>query len=195
MRKHAFSLIEMMVALSILLILIPAMLPIYSSYMEDIKEQALKERLLEIRRALHVFYMEHGRYPYQLFDEYGNNVDFLDPTKNELINGVHDGYGSYPPRRRRYLSELPVDPMSGKRDWLLVPVDNDSDGVYNEDPVEVTASTRLSTAVARPMTAAADAARESWNFYRIDNDGDGRIDEDPIDVGDVRSRTPGYENY
>ena len=133
-RNSGFSLIELALALTILLIIIPSMMPVVENFMGDIQEQSLKQRILDIRRALQSFYMENGIYPNQLFDEYGNNVDFLNDSAAELVNGTHNGYGTYPVNRRTYITGLPADPFTLHKDWALIPIDNDLDGNINEDP-------------------------------------------------------------
>lgn len=195
---RGFSLIELALALTILLIIIPSMLPVYESFVKDIEEQALKQRILEVRRAMQVFYMEHGRYPHQIYDQFSNDVDFIVDKRSELVNGIHNGRDSYPANRRTYITKLPKDPMTGRVDWLLIPMDNDLDGVFNEDPIEVTTGTYLGNYDVMParmyrgMTTGTVAPNDG--FIRNDDDRDGRVDEDPIDVGDIRSRAPGFEN-
>ncbi len=189
--RTAFSLTELIMALVILLILIPTVVPIYDAFLSDSKEEALKERLAQVRRAIVAFKLENGRYPYQIFDHYGNNVDFLDNRFSELTQGVHNGFGTYPLGRRIYLDRLPIDPFTEKPDWKLIGVDNDGDGAFNEDPIEVTTSTHRFESIQRGLGERLVAPS---NFLAFDNDGDGLTDEDPVDVYDLRSRAPDYSN-
>lgn len=179
-------------ALVILLVIIPTVVPIYDAFLSDSKEHALKERLAQIRRAIAAFRMENGRYPYQLYDHFGNSVDFLDDSRSELTQGVHDGPQSYPLGRRMYLHKLPVDPITGKANWKLIGVDNDGDGAFNEDPIEVTTSTHRLLGVQRAL---GQKIISPLNFVAFDGDGDGLIDEDPIDVMDVRSSSPRHADF
>lgn len=188
-RALGFTLTELIMALIILLILVPGVVPIYDAFINDSKEEALKERLAQVRRAIIAFKIENGRYPYQIFDHYGNNVDFLDEKFSELTQGVHDGFGSYPRGRRIYLDRLPVDPFTEKADWKLIGVDNDGDGAFNEDPIEVTTSTHRTVGVTRSL---AGGIVSPLNFVAFDNDGDGLVDEDPVDIYDIRSRFPAH---
>lgn len=178
-------------ALIILLVLIPSVIPIYDAFLSDSKEEALRSRLATVRRAIISFKLEHGRYPYQIFDHYGNNVDFLDNRFSELTQGVHNGFGSYPLGRRIYLDRLPLDPFTERVDWKLLGVDNDGDGAFNEDPVEVTTSTHRTFAMTRGLD---DGLISPQNFLAFDNDGDGLTDEDPVDVYDIRSRSKDYSD-
>ena len=183
-----FSLTELVMALVILLIIIPQVVPVYDAFINDMEKEALKERLGYVRRAIVAFKMENGRYPYQVFDHFGNNVDFLDEDYSELTQGVHNGFGVYPTQRRIYLDRMPEDPVTGRTDWLLVGVDNDGDGAFNEDPIEVTTSTHRVSAVARGLTS---GTISPINYVPFDNDRDGLVDEDPVDVYDIRTRARG----
>jgi hypothetical protein len=156
----------------------------------DSKEEALKERLGQVRRAIVAFKLENGRFPYQIFDHYGNSVDFLNENFSELTQGVHNGFGVYPDGRRIYLERLPVDPFTEKPDWKLLGVDNDGDGAFNEDAIEVTTSTHRTFGVTRALDS--PAVISPINFIPFDSDGDGLVDEDPVDVYDIRSRHPEY---
>lgn len=190
--RGAFSLAELVMALAILLVLIPSVIPIYDAFLSDSKEESLRTRLASMRRAIVTFQLENGRYPYQLFDHFGNNVDILDDQVSELTQGPHDGFASYPPGRRIYLERIPVDPFTKKADWELIGVDNDGDGAFNEDPIDITTSTHRSVAVTRAL---GEKILAPLGYAVFDNDLDGRVDEDPIDVMDVRSRDPRYASY
>lgn len=190
--SRGFSLTEIVVAMTIILILIPAIMPIYASFMGDIEDEALSLRLSEFRRCLRIFYLENGRYPNALFDRYGNNVDILRDEGSELVNGIHSNFGTYPPNRRTYLANTPVDPYTHLANWDLIPVDNDGDGIFDEDPPEITTSTVRVLSTGRGITS---GAINIVRFSSYDNDGDGRFDEDPIDVADVKSRHPGREHF
>jgi prepilin-type N-terminal cleavage/methylation domain-containing protein len=205
--KRGFSLIELALALTILLIIIPTMIPIVENFMGDIQEQSLKQRILDIRRALQSFYLENGIYPNQLFDEFGNNVDFLHDDASELVNGTHNGYGTYPVNRRTYITGLPSDPITLHTDWNLIPIDNDLDGNINEDPKhfifdtymshysDMPPSTKMLKGVPQELYRGITTGTVRVGRFEVgDDDGDGRIDEDPIDVGDIKSRAAGFES-
>lgn len=184
--RGGFSLTELIMALVILLILIPSVVPIYDAFLQDSKEESLKARLEQVRRAIIAFKIENGRYPYQVYDQYGNNVDFLNNRLSELTQGVHDGRGTYPLGRRIYLDRLPIDPITEQVNWRLIGVDNDGDGSFNEDGVESIASTHRTTATTRTLGGNHFSPSQPMP---IDNDNDGLVDEDPVDVYDIRSRS------
>ncbi len=189
--NRGFSLTELILALVILLIIIPQVIPLYDAFLEDSKEESLRSRIGQFRRSLTVFQQENGRFPFQLSDQYGNSTDFLDNRFSELTNGVHNAFGKYAPGRRIYMEAIPVDPITGLKDWKLVGVDNDGDDAFNEDSIEVTTSTHRLSGVVRGLTT---GVVDPQNFVANDDDNDGLVDEDPVDVYDVRSRARGYSD-
>ena len=91
---RAFTLIEMMVVLSIVALLLTLAVPRYFSSVDKSKEVVLKENLRLIRLSLDKFYADKGRYP--------ENLD-------ELVDS-------------KYLRNVPVDPMTeSNRNWILIP--------------------------------------------------------------------------
>jgi prepilin-type N-terminal cleavage/methylation domain-containing protein len=183
--RHAFSLVEVVVALAILLILLPLSTPLYDQFVKDAREQALRQRLAQVRRQFRLFYQDHRRFPNLLFDQFGNQVDLLDNRYSELVEGVHDGpAGHYPLNRRRYLAEVPVDPFSGRADWVLVRADTISDPIASRRPMQTETSTRQLSSRRRSIT--------SGTIELLNN-----IQEVTglVTIMDVKSRTPGYEDY
>ena len=89
-----FSLIELVVVLSIVALLLTIAAPRYFKSVEKSKETVLKSNLAMTRDALDKFYGDNGRYP-----------DSLD----ELI-------------QKKYLRKLPNDPLvDDSTSWILVP--------------------------------------------------------------------------
>ncbi len=179
---------ELIVAMVILVILLPSAIPLYERFLADAKEEALRQRLNEVRRAITAFRMEHGRYPNRLFDSFGNNVDFLDNDKSELVQGVHDGPGTYPLNRRTFLPEIPEDPFSEQLDWDLVIMQNE-----NIAERQSSSGLRITTERSRRVGWSLNSSTNKWvappavvNPYvprAVSGSG----------IGDVRSRTSGYE--
>lgn len=158
--RQAFSLVEILVALSIVLLLTSMIAGVFQVPVEDAKQQVFEANKNAVRRALRDFYNDHGRFPYNGQDDFGNVVAFLDPNTSEIVNGVHDRLGGYPRKRTRYLVSIPLDPTltDPLPLWNLQSFDNDGDGECDEDPIG-----------------------------GGDQDGDGRVDEDPPDVRDIFS--------
>lgn len=91
---RGFTLIEILVVLTIVGLLLTLAAPRYFGSVDRSKEVALQENLQTTRRALDQFYSDTGRYPASL---------------EELVE-------------KRYLRSVPLDPVTGASDtWVLVP--------------------------------------------------------------------------
>jgi prepilin-type N-terminal cleavage/methylation domain-containing protein len=98
-----FTLIELLVVMAIVALLLSIALPRYQSTLNKSREVALAENLKIIRLTIDQFYGDNGRYPQNLA---------------ELVE-------------KKYLRELPLDPVAESRDsWLAVPSrDADKPGI------------------------------------------------------------------
>jgi len=89
-----FTLVELLVVLSILALLLSLAVPRYFSGVQRAKEQALKQQLATTRKALDEFYADQGQYP---------------ETLQELVD-------------KHYLDKLPWDPIAERNDvWVITP--------------------------------------------------------------------------
>lgn len=92
-RNRGFTLIELLVVMAIVAVLATLVAPRYFNQVDASKEAVLRENLRAVRDVLDRFYGDTGRYPESL---------------GELVE-------------RRYLRELPVDPMTeSSQTWQLV---------------------------------------------------------------------------
>ena len=90
---RGFTLIELLVVLAIVALLMTIATPRYIEHVERARETALRTDLKVMREAIDKFEGDQGRLP---------------ATLQELID-------------RRYLKEIPVDPITDKRDtWVVV---------------------------------------------------------------------------
>lgn len=88
-----FTLIELLVVLAIVALLITIAVPRYVDHVERARETALKTDLKVMREAIDKFEGDQGRLPANL---------------TELVE-------------RRYLKEVPLDPVTDKRDtWITI---------------------------------------------------------------------------
>lgn len=103
--RRGFTLIELMVVMTIVSLLLTLAAPRYFRSIERSKETVLKANLAATRDALDKFHADTGRYPEQL---------------RELVE-------------RKYLRTLPWDPMVENSDsWVLVAPSNGQPGsVYD----------------------------------------------------------------
>lgn len=107
-RSHGFTLIELMVVISIILILISTALPIYNQSIIRAKEAVLKQDLFTMRSVIDQYTLDKAKAPQSLDD---------------LVQAG-------------YLKEIPKDPFTDSRDtWtveqedVLLSVDQDEPGI------------------------------------------------------------------
>lgn len=190
---------ELLVAVTIMGALVLMAQGTYVVYMRDSVESALRHNLFQLRAAIQQFYADHGRYPYDRQDAFGNRLGFLDTATSELTQGVRVGPGNvYPDERVRYLLEIPIDPTTNQINWILLPNDNDGDWQAFSDSGQPAASNDFENGEGNGIW---DAGVEALNddagdpqteiggnpdtrFGRGDGRptrGEPRVDEDPFD--------------
>ena len=92
--RTGFTLIELIVVLTVLALLLTIAVPRYFSHIEHAKEATLKQDLSVMRDAIDKFHGDKGRYPDQL---------------DELVSA-------------RYIRTIPVDPITESAStWRVVP--------------------------------------------------------------------------
>lgn len=98
-RSRGFTLVELMVVLAIIALLMTIVAPRYFRSVDRAREATLHTSLNVMRDAIDKFLADQGRYPQSL---------------TELAE-------------RRYIREIPEDPITGRRDsWLMLPPPPDS---------------------------------------------------------------------
>lgn len=102
--KKGFTLVELMVVLTIIALLLSVVVPDYVGRVRHAEEAVLKENLSVMRDALDKHYADAGRYPASL---------------DELV-------------AKRYLRAIPNDPLTQAANWTAVPPsDPQKGGVYD----------------------------------------------------------------
>src|SRR5579863_1812152 len=119
--EAGLTLLELIIASSILLILATAALPTVKFAVVRPKEYELRRDLREIRNAI-------DRYK----DVADKNLVRVEagsegypPDLETLVKGVH--YGGSDTQKLRFLRRIPVDPMTGRAEWDLRSVQDDPD--------------------------------------------------------------------
>jgi general secretion pathway protein G len=104
-KRFGFTLIELLVVLTLIALLLTLAVPRYFASVERAKETALRENLKVMRAMIDRYYADTGKYPERL---------------QELVE-------------RRYLSAVPVDPITDSAaTWVVVPPrETDGHGVYD----------------------------------------------------------------
>ncbi len=120
-REAGMTLLELIIACSILLILSSAVLPIAKFAVIRQKEAELRRDLREMRDAIDRYKDTADRN--QIRVEIGS--EGYPPDLETLVKGVQLGAGS--DRKIRFLRRIPVDPMTGRADWGLRAVQDDPD--------------------------------------------------------------------
>jgi general secretion pathway protein G len=112
------TLLELIIASSILLILATAALPVIRFTVVRPKEAELRRDLREIRDAIDKYKDFADRNLVRV--EVGS--EGYPPDLETLVNGALLGMSS---QRVRFLRRIPIDPMTGKAEWNLQSVQDD----------------------------------------------------------------------
>ncbi len=117
-RRNGFTLVELIVAMTILMILTAAATPVMRVAIQRNKERELRRDLWEMRDAIDRYKDAADRGAFQTkLDSQG-----YPPDLDTLVKGV-DSNG----KKIRFLRRIPVDPMTGKDEWGLRSMQDDPD--------------------------------------------------------------------
>jgi general secretion pathway protein G len=92
LRQAGFTLLELMIVISIIIILAAITLPQYQKTIMHTREAVLKDDLRKMRTLIDQFAADKGRLPQSL---------------DELVS-------------EGYMREVPLDPFTGQKDWAIV---------------------------------------------------------------------------
>ena len=117
-RWRGFTVIELIVAMTILMILTAAAVPVVRVTIQRNKERDLRHALWEMRDAIDRYKDAADRGAFQIkVDSQG-----YPPDLDTLVKGV-DSNG----KKIRFLRRIPEDPMTGKTEWGLRSMQDDVD--------------------------------------------------------------------
>jgi general secretion pathway protein G len=116
-----FSLLELIITLSILSILVASVVPLTRTNLKRQREYELKQTLREIRQAIDRY---HYHCTNNLVGELDRELDdaCYPPNFETLVEGVILKGQTI---KTRYLRRMPRDPMTGKEEWGLRSVQDD----------------------------------------------------------------------
>src|SRR5580658_4117061 len=116
--EHGFTLLELIIATTILLILSTMAVPMARLTIKREKERRLRADLWEMRDAIDRYKLDADRQAFQIkVDSQG-----YPPDLDTLVKGV-DVQG----KKVRYLRKIPIDPMTGTTEWGLRSMQDDPD--------------------------------------------------------------------
>jgi general secretion pathway protein G len=98
---RGFTLIEMLVVMTLIAMLLTLAVPRYFSALDNGRLNVQRQNIATLRDAIDKFFGDQGKYPESL---------------EELVV-------------RRYLRQVPVDPLSGLPNWTVLPPQDTSLGV------------------------------------------------------------------
>ncbi len=136
---NGFTLIELVITITVLTILTLGAMPLVKLAVKRQKEQQLHEALRTIRAAIDEFHRDASPCNVQdprsrvcisdntIFgvdnpDRYPPDLDTLKSGVNvvpRLSNAVPGGAAQLATKQKVYLRDIPVDPMTGEKDWCL----------------------------------------------------------------------------
>jgi len=117
-RRNGFTMAELIVAMTILMILTAVAMPVVRITIQRGKERELRRDLWEMRDAIDRYKDAADRGAFQVkLDSQG-----YPPDLETLVKGV-DSNG----KKLRFLRRIPVDPMTGKDEWGLRSMQDDPD--------------------------------------------------------------------
>ena len=114
--ESGFTLIELIVATTILLIITGMAVPLVSVTVKREREQELRRSLWEMRDAIDHYKDAADRGSFQI----KAGSEGYPPDLDSLVKGV-DVAG----KKTRFLRRIPIDPMSGKYEWGMHSMQDD----------------------------------------------------------------------
>jgi general secretion pathway protein G len=94
--SRGFTLLELMIVISIIVILAVIAMPQYQKTITHARETVLRDDLYQLRKAIDLYAADKGKLPQSL---------------DELVSAG-------------YIREVPLDPITGEKDWTLVSGDD-----------------------------------------------------------------------
>ncbi|HET9364875.1 MAG TPA: type II secretion system protein [Candidatus Angelobacter sp.] len=117
--QRGVTLLEMIVVITILLILMGAAVPVMKVTVRRQREVDLRRALWEMRTAIDRYKDAADRNAFQV----KLGTEGYPPDLDTLVNGVEIAGG----KKLRFLRHIPIDPMTGNKDWGMRSMQDDPD--------------------------------------------------------------------
>jgi general secretion pathway protein G len=117
LRQRGVTLLELVIVISILLVLMGAAVPVVRVSVRRAHEVELRRDLWEMRAAIDKYKEAADRNMFQI----KLGTEGYPPDLDTLVNGVEVQGG----KKLRFLRRVPVDPMTGNKDWGLRSMQDD----------------------------------------------------------------------
>jgi general secretion pathway protein G len=115
--NRGVTLMELIIVISILLILMGASVPIMRVSVKRQKETELRRALWEMRSAIDRYKDAADKNAFQI----KLGTEGYPPDLDTLVNGVEIAGG----KKLRFLRRVPIDPMTGNKEWGLRSMQDD----------------------------------------------------------------------
>jgi general secretion pathway protein G len=113
--SRGVSLIELVCVTAVILVLAGIAIPVAKTFVKRQKELELRQALRQMRTAIDKFNADVDRFPGMRGKLNGTNEDGYPEKLDWLYRGfdIGDAKGT----KLKYLRRLPIDPITGKREW------------------------------------------------------------------------------
>ena len=115
--QRGVTLLELIIVIAILLILMGAAVPVVRVSVKRERETELRRDLWEMRNAIDRYKDAADKNAFQI----KLGTEGYPPDLDTLVNGVEIAGG----KKLRFLRRIPVDPMTGNKDWGLRSMQDD----------------------------------------------------------------------
>ena len=123
--EPGFTLLELIAAMTILLLLTAVAMPMARMQVQRTREEELRRDLRDLRQAIDRYkdFSDRGMVSLK-FESYGYPADL-----DTLVKGVDlvSRGGPAPTAKYKFLRRIPVDPMTGKAEWGMRSMQDDPD--------------------------------------------------------------------
>lgn len=132
-RQHGFTLLELIVTLTILAIVIGGAVPVARNQIKRQREKELRRNLREIRMAIEAFHRDCNARKFKALEDdcFDQNICYPRELKKCLVEGMADA--QLLDLIHRYLRRLPKDPMTGSTEWDVKSMsgEGDADDIFD----------------------------------------------------------------